>query len=174
MESAITTLFHRALGKKNSDLKQLFGGCWSVEERQEAYSKHSETKLAKGMFPQYVLLMKVNVKKYTVMSAVDIVIETIRRFMKSNIFCECYTLSFDDNRKNSKLYDLVRKAEHPLYKICKQLDFQKSYSETLDCLIADDSIYRIFMGETNKTKRELLSCAVCANIMFKNPIEKQT
>ena len=64
-----------------------------MEERQEAYSKHSETKLAKGMFPQYVLLMKVNVKKYTVMSAVDIVIETIRRFMKSNIFCECYTLS---------------------------------------------------------------------------------
>ena len=68
---------------------------------------------------------------------------------------------------------MVSKAEHPLYKVCKQLDFQKSYSETLDCLITDDAIYHIFMGETNKTKRELLSCGVCANIMFKNPIEKQ-
>ena len=142
-----------------------------MEERQEAYSKHSETKLAKGMFPQYVLLMKVNVKKYTVMSAVDIVIETIRRFMKSNIFCECYTLSFDDNQKK-RLYDMVRKPEHPLYKVCKQLDFQKSYSETLDCLIADDSIYRIFMGETNKTNENCCHAVYvpisCSRIQLRN------
>ena len=77
-------------------------------EREEAYSKRSETKMAKGMFLQFVLLMKVNMEKYTVMSAVDIVIETIRRFMKSSIFCECYTLSFPDDQKENYMRRLYQ------------------------------------------------------------------
>ena len=171
IEIAITTLFKRAL-KATSDVKELFGGCWSVEEREEPYSTHSEAKVAKGTFPQYVLLMKVIVEKYTVMTAVDIITETIRRFMKSKSFPECYKLSFPEEQKK-KLYELVCNPEHALYKVCRQMDIQKSYSDTLDCLVHDEAIYKVFMLETNKTKRELLACGMCAKIMFKNPTVKQ-
>ena len=171
MKSAITTLFNHAL-KGKTDVKHLFGGCWSVEERHEPYSTSSEIKVTKGTYPQYVLLMKVIVEKYTVASAVTIVTENIRRFMKSKSFPECYRLSFTDDMKN-KLYNLVKEPQHEIYKISKEMDFKKTYSDTLDCLVHDDAIYRIFMLETNKTKRELLACGMCAKIMFKNPTEKQ-
>ena len=171
MKSAITTLFTHAL-KGKTDVKQLFGGCWSVEERHEPYSISSEIKVTKGTYPQYVLLMKVIVEKYTIESAVNIVTENIRRFMKSKSFPECYKLSFTDDMKN-KLYNLVKEPNHEIYKISKQMDFKKTYSDTLDCLVHDDAIYRIFMLETNKTKRELLACGMCAKIMFKNPTVKQ-
>ena len=169
MEAAISTLFNHAI-KGKMDVKKLFGNCWNVEERDEPFSIQCKNKVSNG-YPQYVLLIQVIVDKYTVMSAVDIIIENIRRFMKSKSFPECYKLSFREDMKN-KLYTLVSDESHELYTVCKNLTFQKTYSNTLDCLVHDDAIYRIFMLVTNKTKRELLACGMCSKIMFKNPSAK--
>ena len=167
MEHSLKVLFKNALPNNHAG-KKLFGGSWSVEEREEPYSIVS----AKKDYA-YVSVIKVLTNEFTISAAVDIMVTTIRKFLHNPSFKECYLPALHEYNKKGGLYLIVSQLDHEdTWEFCKNAEVDVTFEHTMDCLLTDKEIWKVCRTVFKKKKEELFYMNEVTNVMFKDIMQK--
>ena len=167
MEQTLNRLFKDALPNNHAG-KKLFGGTWSVEEREEPYSIISSKKDY-----HFVSVIKVLKKEFTIAAAVDVITRTIRKFLHNPSFKECYLPALQQTNKTGKLYKIVSESDHEeTWDFCKDVEINVSFEHSMDYLLTDKEIWKICRTVFKKTREELYYMNEVTNVMFKDILRK--
>ena len=173
MNATFSTLFKIAIDKKYC-VHKMFGGCWSVQERKEAYSVVSEQRtLSKNNYGCYVSLFKVLLQDMTTSAAVESIVQTMKKFMKNKNFKTCYLPNLREHNKSGGLVAILEDEKHEdTWTFIKEMSFEIAYDETLDSLITDQDILNICSKVSGQSKEEVFHDQEFGKVMFKNISEK--
>ena len=167
MEQTLNRLFKNALPKDHA-INKFFGGIWSVEEREEPYSMVSVKKDY-----AYVSVIKVLTNEFTISAAVDVMVTTIKKFLRDYRFKTCYLPALQETNKKGALYGIVSKSDHEeTWEFCKHAEVNVTTEHTMDCLLTDKEIWKVCRTVFKQTKEELINMNEVTNVMFKDINEK--
>ena len=165
--------FKIAIDKKYH-VRKMFGDCWSVEERDKAYSVVSEQRTSgKNDYGCYVSLFKVLLQGMTISAAVESIVQTMKRFMKNKIFKTCYLPNLREHNISGGLVTVLEDEKHEdTWTFIKEMNFEIAYDDTLDSLITDKDILNICSKVSGQSKGEVFHDQKFGKVMFKNISEK--
>ena len=172
MNETLRILFRHALPKHHEGRK-LFGAAWSVQQREDAYSDKSKPKKSDNGFQSYVSIVKVNLLDFNIATAVQVVNETIKKFIKSKKFKKCYLSCLRPLNKKGGLVNKIEEDDHDMWTLVKTVVFNEIYGETMDSLVTDKEILKVASFVSGKSRKNAYYDTKIANVMFKNASRKE-
>ena len=159
---------------------EIFDRAWSVKEREMAYSVNSSEKLIATkktgeQYPCYLSVIKLYCFNSTPMATVKKFMKSLRKFIKCASFKDCYLYCLEENYPGSNLPNVLRPESNSLWAFCNNYQVESTYNETLDVLVVDEDIVKLFkeaVGVDVSVGRNLMMSDDARSVLFKKPSAK--